>query len=129
MLPLDLPGIVVTQQEQDERTFTLHAGCEGRPESCPGCRSDSFIGHGQHPQEIIDLPHHGRFMAIQLVRKRYRCKACGNTFFHPLDWIDDDHRATRRFVDRVARPAEFIQEARTTVSQVSAAHEPQSEVQ
>lgn len=103
MLPLDLPGIVVTHRENDERTFTLHAGCDGRPKTCPGCQGDNFIGHGQHPQEIIDLPHHGRFMAIQLVRKRYRCKTCGNTFFHPLDWIDDDHRATRRFVDRVAK--------------------------
>lgn len=102
MLPLDLPGIVITDREQDDRIFTLHAGCEGRPEACVSCGSDNFIGHGQHPQEVMDLPHHGRFLAIQLTRKRYRCKDCGNTFFHPLPWIDDNHRATKRFVERIA---------------------------
>ena len=31
MLPLDLPGITVTNTESDGPTFSIHAGCEGRP--------------------------------------------------------------------------------------------------
>lgn len=105
MLPLDLPGITVTNTESDGPTFSIHAGCEGRPEECQLCGSKSFIGHGQHKQQVMDLPHQARFTCIHLVRKRYRCKDCGGTFFHPLPWVDDDHLATTRFVDRIAELA------------------------
>lgn len=50
----------------------------------------------------MDLPHHGLFTCIHLTRKRYRCKDCNTTFFHPLGWVDDDHQATERFVNRIA---------------------------
>lgn len=102
MLPLDLLGIAVTNTETDGHLFAIHAGCEGRPAACVTCGSQNFIGHGQHAQEVMDLPHQGKFTCIHLLRKRYRCKDCSDTFFHPLDWLDDDHHASRRFVDRVA---------------------------
>jgi len=50
----------------------------------------------------MDLPYLNRYTCIHLTRKRYRCKGCESTFFHPLDWIDDTHRATKRFVNRIA---------------------------
>ena len=102
MLPLDLSGIIVTSTETDGPTFSIHAGCAGRSEACAICGGANFIGHGQHVQQVMDLPHQGRFTCIQLARKRYRCKDCAGTFFHPLDWVDDDHLATKRFVDRIA---------------------------
>ncbi|AKU11279.1 transposase, IS204/IS1001/IS1096/IS1165 family protein [Azoarcus sp. CIB] len=102
MLPLDLPGIAVTNTESDGHLFAIHAGCEGRPTACVTCGSKNFIGHGQRAQEVMDLPHHGKLTCIHLLRKRYRCKDCSDTFFHPLDWLDDDHHATQRFVDRIA---------------------------
>jgi len=102
MLPLDLPGISVMRTETDGPIFSIHAGCEGRPRVCITCGGTNFIGHGQHEQEIMDLPFQGRFTCIHLTRKRYRCKDCNATFFHPLEWVDDDHHATRRFVDRIA---------------------------
>jgi transposase len=105
MLPLDLPGIAVTNTEADGPTFSIHAGCEGRPGECAICGSATFIGHGQHIQQVMDVPHQGRFTCIHLTRKRYRCKDCGGTFFHPLAWLDDDHLATTRFVDRIAELA------------------------
>lgn len=102
MLPLGLQGITVIDTKVDGPIFSIHAGCQGRPAACPTCGSTNFIGHGQYPQEVMDLPHQGRFTCIHLARKRYRCKDCEATFFHPLDWIDDNHRATIRFVDRIA---------------------------
>jgi transposase len=102
MLPLDLPGIAVVTTETDGPTFSIHAGCDGRPAACVTCGSQNFIGHGQHKQEVMDLPFQGKFTCIHLTRKRYRCKDCDSTFFHPLDWMDDTHRATKRFVDRIA---------------------------
>ncbi len=102
MLPIDLPGILVTRTEPDGPIFAIHAGCEGRPSACTLCGSTNFVGHGPYKQDVMDLPHQGRYACIHLLRKRYRCKDCESTFSHPLDWIDDDHRATRRFVDRIA---------------------------
>ena len=74
MLPLDLPGIAVTTTEAYGLIFAIHAGCEGRPVGCTTCGSTNFIGHGQHKQDVMDLPHHNRFTCIHLARKRYRCK-------------------------------------------------------
>ena len=102
MLPLDLPGIAVVTTEADGPTFSIYAGCEGRPLGCDTCGGQNFIGHGQYEQDVMDLPYQGRFTCIHLTRKRYRCKDCASTFFHPLEWMDDTHRATKRFVDRIA---------------------------
>lgn len=104
MLPLDLLGITVERTEQDGKLFSIHAGCDGRPAGCPECGSIKFHPHGTYPQDIMDLPHLGQFTCVHLARKRWKCAdpECGKTFFHPLDWIDDDHRATKRFVDAIA---------------------------
>lgn len=103
MLPLDLPGIDVIKTSHDGPLFSIHAGCVGRPVGCVHCGSVSIVGHGQNNQEVMDLPHHGKFTCIHLIRKRYKCKDCSSTFFHPLDWINDGHRATTRFVDRITK--------------------------
>jgi transposase len=102
MLPLSLDGITVTHTEQDGPTFAIHAGCSGKPSGCVSCGSEHLNAHGTLQQDIMDLPHHGRMACIHLARKRWKCKDCGTTFLHPLDWIDEDHRATKRFVDRIA---------------------------
>lgn len=101
-LPLNLPGIIVERTEADGPMFAIHAGCEGKPAGCPTCGAATLYAHGTLQQDIMDLPHQGRFACVHLARKRWKCQGCGTTFFHPLDWIDDDHRATKRFVDRIA---------------------------
>lgn len=102
MLPLDLPGIAVTDTRADGPLFAIHAGCDGRPAVCINCGSQNFIGHGRRTQEVMDLPFQGKLTCIHLLRKRYRCKDCAETFFHPLTWIDDDHHASKRFVERIS---------------------------
>lgn len=69
------------------------------------CGSANLIGHGQRVQQVMDFPHQSRYTCIHLTRKRYRCKECCGTFFHPLAWLDDDHLATKRFVDKIAELA------------------------
>ena len=101
-LPLNQPGVKVDSTDPDGPIFTIHAGCDGKPEGCPNCGGSTLYAHGTFLQDIMDLPHQGQFTCIHLARKRWRCTACETTFFHPLDWIDDDHRATARFVARIA---------------------------
>lgn len=102
MLPINLPGTAVERTEDIENLFSVYANCEGRPSGCISCGSVDLYGHGALQQDIMDLPHHDKITCIHLNRKRWRCKDCGVTFLHPLNWIDDDHRATNRFVDRIA---------------------------
>jgi transposase len=101
MLLVNLPGVAVMRTE-DGPSLEVHAECEGRPVACLLCGAARVIGHGVLQQVITDLPIRGKAVGIHLARKRWRCPTCGGTFLHPLDWIDDDHRTTRRFVDHVA---------------------------
>ena len=102
MLPINLTGISVERTEDIENLFSVYANCEGRPVGCTSCGSVELYAHGSAQQDIMDLPHHDKITCIHLNRKRWKCKDCNATFYHPLDWIDDDHRATNRFVDRIA---------------------------
>jgi transposase len=58
----------------------------------------------QHPL-FIDLPVHGKQVAIGVVRQRYRCTACGRTFLEPVPAMDEGHAATKRLVGYVQRQA------------------------
>lgn len=42
--------------EADGPTFSIHAGCEGRPDECPLCGSKNFICHGQRIQQVMNFP-------------------------------------------------------------------------
>lgn len=58
------------------------AKCDQQAASLAAAKTSSAMAH---PHAVMDLPHHGRFLAIKLTRKRYRCKNCGTIFYHPLD--------------------------------------------
>lgn len=64
MLPLNLPGLADVRTEEDGPLFAIHAGCEGKPDACPSCGSESLYAHGTHQQDINDLPHQGRVTCI-----------------------------------------------------------------
>jgi transposase len=58
----------------------------------------------QHPI-FVDLPTHGKQVAIRVARQRYRCTACGRTFLEALPDMDEAHAATKRLVGYVQREA------------------------
>lgn len=102
MLPLNLPGVIVERTEDTGTAFSVYANCEGRPAGCTTCGSPMLYAHGTLKQDIMDLPLHGKVLCIHLTRKRWKCRDCNTTFLHPLNWIDDDHRATIRFINKIA---------------------------
>ena len=102
MLALNLSGVIVQRTEDKGAALSVYAHCEGRPAGCTTCGSSSLYAHGTLQQDIMDLPLHGKVVCIHLGRKRWKCRACAVTFLHPLDWIDDDHRATSRFINKIA---------------------------
>lgn len=88
--------------EDTGTAFSVYANCEGRPAGCTTCGSLALYAHGTLKQDIMDLPLHGKVLCIHLTRKRWKCRDCNTTFLHPLNWIDDDHRATIRFINKIA---------------------------
>ena len=54
------------------------------PHSCPKCASTKFFGHGKRSKIVLDLKfmRHGiKRWIIRYQFNRYKCQACGTTFF------------------------------------------------
>lgn len=87
---LNLRGWEVTDSQEDERDYHIHAKYTSEPTGCPHCKSlfDKLYRHGTRPQELADLPAHGKRVTIRLTRTRYRCQSCGKTFLQPLPDVD-----------------------------------------
>lgn len=51
---------------------------------------------GVHKQCYYDLPLRGQRVVIEIQRQRWKCKACGKSFYESLSWVDDKRRITRR---------------------------------
>jgi len=48
---------------------------------CPGEHGEDQIQRfGSKEQLFLDLPMHGKRVALLVYRRRYRCKVCGKTF-------------------------------------------------
>lgn len=77
------------------------------PERCPACSAPGrCVRYGRTtPQRVHDTPWRGKRVELLLRRQRFRCRACGATFFDRPVWLHDRHRATLRWVEAVARDA------------------------
>jgi transposase len=53
----------------------------------------------------LDLPIHGKEVALRVIRQRYCCRACGRTFLEPSADMDERHATTKRLVRSVQREA------------------------
>lgn len=53
----------------------------------------------------MDSPVRGNAVAIELARRRFRCKSCKKTFSEPLPDMDDTRQATKRLVQYVSEKA------------------------
>lgn len=97
---LNLRGWEVTDSQEDERDYHIHAKYTPEPTGCPNCKSlfDKLYRHGTRPQELADLPAHGKRVTIHLTRTRYRCQSCGKTFLQPLPDVDEGRQMTRRLM-------------------------------
>jgi hypothetical protein len=51
----------------------------------------------------MDLPMHGKRVGIQVVRQRYKCRECGQTFYELLPSMDDKRGCTSRLVDYIEK--------------------------
>ena len=116
--------------DETERAYQVTAAPKQHATACVRC---GVVGQlerfgKQHPL-FVDLPVHGKQVALRVVRQPYRCTACGRTFLEPLPDMDEGHAATKRPVVYVQREAlrrtfvsvaEDVGLAESTVRRISA---------
>lgn len=95
--PRESPGVTV---------FPVEAADE--PGHCPYCKqSVSLCKYGTRIQTVMDEPIKSKPVELQLVRKRYRCRECGVTFWENLQCIDPTRKMTKRLVQAIKRLSLF----------------------
>lgn len=61
-----------------------------KPTQCPHCKESGHLQtHGLKTRSIRDLPLSGKQVVLEVKVRRYKCLACGKTFFEQFDNIDD----------------------------------------
>lgn len=98
-----MDGWTVLQLDEREGEYRVIAQPTTAPTSCPTCGSGQLHKFGTRPEVIMDLPMHGKRVGIQAQRRRFRCRACSQTFVEPTPGVDSQHRATERLVDWIAQ--------------------------
>ncbi len=100
---LNLPGWQIIACDASEDRYLIQANpCHPRC-ACPACGSLSTAKHGRQPQQLHDLPCHGKLVTIHFDRQRSRCLVCRKTWFEILPEVDEQRRATARLVRYVQK--------------------------
>lgn len=100
---LNLDNIQVTEREELEESYVIHAQSITPNRTCSECGSLNTVIIGKVTQPYADTPMHGKTVKIKFERKRLRCKDCGKTSFEPLVWLSKDFRMTQRAEEYVMR--------------------------
>lgn len=100
---LNLDGWTVLQLDERLGDHAVLARPTHPPTACPACGAANPYRFGIRPELVMDLPMHGKRVGIQAQRRRFRCRACSQTFVEPTPGVDSQHRATERLVDWIAQ--------------------------
>lgn len=109
---LYLPDWTVTHVEHNvsyianRKSYVAAASYDVDIDTCPKCGVVGQLGkHGSKVSEFSDAPVHGKPCIIRVERRRYRCKACGETSLQPLPDMDERRRMTLRCVEYIGNQA------------------------
>lgn len=94
---LDLPGWTTTARHRDGNEMIIEAVYAPEPEACAKCGTVGLIQRwGVKERKIRDAPVRNFPMMIKIMRRRYKCRSCGGTFFQPLPDVEGNRRMTIR---------------------------------
>lgn len=103
---LNLPGFKVLKTEENQYDYRISAELTEKPTFCPYCESKpNLYLHGSREQLVRDTNIHGKRVGILYLRKRYKCRECGSTFFEPTSVIDKKARFTTRLFEYIQQQA------------------------
>jgi transposase len=100
--PLCLPNWTVTDVKVDER-YDIEARYDVVADACPKCGVvGRFVSHGPKVTKYVDTPVDGKKTVIHVAVKRFKCRACGETFLQGLPDMAQDKRMTSRCYNLIA---------------------------
>ena len=102
LYPLDL---TVLNFEEGDHDYHFHVEAP-EPTTCESCGAiGELVRFGKADQGYRDVPIHTKRVTLWMVRRRYRCNACGGTFRPKLAEMDDKRYMTRRLVEYIEKAA------------------------
>lgn len=100
--PLKLTVLSVKEEDHD---YHFHVEAP-EPRCCEACGViDNWVKSGKEDQSYRDVPIHHKRVTIWLIRRRYKCNACGGTFRPHLAEMDDRRMMTKRLSSYVEKAA------------------------
>lgn len=101
---LNLPEYNVLNVQENDDAYRIEVETANPPLCCTqcGCKANLYK-HTKHRQLIMDLPMHGKRVGIEVIRQRYKCRECGQTFYEVLPQTDDKRGSTKRLVGYIEK--------------------------
>ena len=92
--------------EEAPRAYHIHARFDVPSSVCHSCLRFGYLRrYGLREQVYLDLPMHGRRVAIHVQRQRYQCANCQKVTIQPLPDMDDQRKMTKRLTEHIGREA------------------------
>jgi transposase len=99
-----------------DNEYVVTASYEPEPDHCAKCGAVGHLyRHGSTTVSYRDAPVRGHHVAIEVTRRRYRCRTCLDTFLQPTPDLDEDRRMTvrcRLYVEEQAMEKPFAHVAK-----------------
>jgi transposase len=91
---LNLDGLEIENTAQTDTRYDFIVRATTPP---PPCCLTPPVRNGLKRVKFLDLPMHGRHVAIWADRQRYKC-SCGKTLYQPIPHMNDTNMMTQRLV-------------------------------
>jgi transposase len=108
---LNIPEFKVIEQEQNEHFYRFTVERNEPPYMCTSCgwinRSDedapevAFRPHQVKERTVSDIAMHGKAVRIVIRHRRYKCPACGGTFYEWLNSVERNDKVTKRLKEHI----------------------------
>lgn len=104
MNALNLPEYNILNVQETDDAYRIEVETTKPPLCCIqcGCKANLYK-HTKYSQLIMDLPMHGKRVGIQVIRQRYKCRECGQTFYERLLQINDKRGCTQRLIEYIEK--------------------------
>ena len=92
-----LPELKFLQMYELRKGALIKAEKVSEFEVCPKCASKAFSIYDRRWVRVKDEPIRGRYIIVEILKRRFWCKPCQKPFTEPISGIGKGHRTTARF--------------------------------
>lgn len=97
-----MPDWTIESRSERSGEYRVEGHYHIEPTACTSCGTvGQLYRHGTLKVTMRDAPLWGKPLAVEVDRKRYRCRSCSATFLQPLPDMDAKRHMTRRCVEYI----------------------------